>query len=374
MAQQSYGIDQLIESIMDESAILDPNTRTSYKIMITGVGRRRRPACYSGRFCVAFVLAGHNGKLCYRVWKELIPDTMERYRLIDKRVSSSRLEYFGSFHYIPSALRLKCNGETLPGIVMDWIEGKTLDSFLKEDWPELPDVERLTFIRDFYLMCCLMRENKTAHGDLSSSNILVTPERDIRLVDYDSMYVAEMGDKFYQVTGGTEGFQHPERINSTEPLLASIDDDNFSQLVIALSLWVAYYDPTVTSIFDDKNLLFLPGDFDGATGIARLQSLKRSNGWKRAEKVANSHSHIAVLMRALESVQYGLKQVPSLTRIASKEVILSVNFHSLLRDTSIAPIITEQKVEYCTMCGTRFDCDNFGYCTACGTKRHIYNI
>lgn len=356
MAQQSYGIDQLIESIMGDSSILDSTVRDSYKIMFTGVGRRRRPACYSGRFCVVFVLEGHKDKLCYRVWKELIPDTMGRYRLIDEGVASSGLKYFGSFRYIPEALQLKCNGEKLPGIVMSWIDGKTIDSFLNEDWHDLSEDEKLTFIRDFYRMCYFMRKKEIAHGDLSSSNILVTSKRDIRLVDYDSMYVAKMENKFYQVTGGTEGFQHPDRINSSEPLLASIDDDNFSQLVIALSLWVAFYDPAVTSMFDDKNLLFLPGDFDGATGEKRLESLKRSKGWKRAEKVANDHSHIVELMQALvESVQYGLKQVPSLS------------------DKGIL-IITEQKVEYCTMCGTRFTSDNFGYCTACGTKRHTYNI
>lgn len=369
MAQQSYGLDQVMESMMEASNILDFEARTSYKTITIGRGRRQQLINSSGRFCVAFRMEGARSQLCYRIWKELIPDAVQRYKMIGERISRTRLEYFSGFRYVPSALRMKCDGSILPGIVMEWIEGKKLDAFMTEEWATLSDVQRLTFIRDFYYMCHLLRKNGIAHGDLSCMNILVTPERDIRLVDYDSLFVAEMGRSFHQTTGGAPAFQHPDRTNANHPMPTSLEDDNFSQLVIALSLWVAYFDPSVTQTYDDSNLLFLPGDMSGKTGSERLRNLKNSSGWKRAERVSAKFGHIPILMKGLESIQYPVHQVPSLLKFASEEVIVSADFYRLLNSAGHP---STQLVPYCTACGQKFGNDGFKFCTACGTKRHTY--
>lgn len=373
MAQQSYGLDQVMESMMETSNILDFETRTFYKTITIGRGRRQQLVNSSGRFCVAFRMEGTRSQLCYRIWKELIPDAVQRYKMIGERISRTQLEYFSGFRYVPSALRMKCDGSILPGIVMEWIEGKKLDAFMTEEWATLSDVQRLTFIRDFYYMCHLLRKNGIAHGDLSCMNILVTPERDIRLVDYDSLFVSEMGRNFYQTTGGAPAFQHPYRTNASYPMLTSLEDDNFSQLVIALSLWVAYFDPSVTQNYDDSNLLFLPGDISGETGSERLRNLKDSDGWKRAEKVATKFGHIPILMKGLESIQYSVNQVPSLLKFVNEEVIISADFYRLL-DSADRNVSSMQPVPYCTACGQKFENDEFKFCTACGTKRHTYTV
>ena len=373
MAQQSYGLDQVMESMMEISNILDSETRTSYKTITIGRGRRQQLINSTGRFCVAFRMEGIRSQLCYRIWKELIPDAMQRYKMIGNRISKTQLEYFSGFRYVPSALKMKCDGSILPGIVMEWIEGKKLDAFMTEEWSTLSDIQRLTFIRDFYYMCHQLRENGISHGDLSCMNILVTPERHIRLVDYDSLFVPEMGRNFYQTTGGAPAFQHPDRTNASYPMLSSLEDDNFSQLVIALSLWVAYFDPSITQNYDDSNLLFLPADMSGETGSERLRNLKNSNGWKRAEKVSTKFGHIPILMKGLESIQNSVNQVPSLLKFASKEVILSADFYRLL-DSACHNVSSTQLVPYCTACGQKFGNDEFKFCTACGTKRHTYTV
>lgn len=371
MAQQSYGLDQVMESMMEIPNILDYEARTSYKTITIGSGRRQQLINSSGRFCVAFRMEGIRSQLCYRIWKELIPDAVQRYKMIGNRIPKTKLEYFSGFRYVPSALKMKCDGNILPGIVMEWIEGKKLDAFMTEEWSTLSDVQRLTFIRDFYYMCHQLRKNGISHGDLSCMNILVTPERDIRLVDYDSLFVSEMGRNFYQTTGGAPAFQHPDRTNASYPMLTSLEDDNFSQLVIALSLWVAYFDPSITQYYDDSNLLFLPGDMSGKTGSERLRNLKNSNGWKRAERVSTKFGHIPILMKGLESIQYSVNQVPSLLKFASEEVIISTNFYILLDN---AGHTSTQLVPYCTACGQKFGNDGFKFCTACGTKRHTYTV
>lgn len=373
MAQLSYGSDQVMESMMEPSNILDSTAR-SYKTIVIGRGRRQQLVKSEGRFCMAFRLEGQSNQLCYRVWKELIPDALKRYKLIGDRLSKANLEYFSNFRYVPSALKMKCDGSVLPGIVMDWINGKTLDSFLHDDWSQLSDVQRLTFIRDFYYMCYELRENGIAHGDLSCLNILVTPNREIRLVDYDSLFVQEMGRNYYQTTGGAPSFQHPERTIPKSRLYASLDDDNFSQLVIALSLWIAYFDPYITQTYDESNLIFIPNDLSGNTGKERLKRITSSKGWMKAKSYEARFKHISTLLNALKSVRDTLYNVPSLLNFATKDVILSPKFYSLLdkAETSVAPSI--QKVTYCTACGNKFSSDEFDYCTACGIKRYTYKI
>lgn len=372
MAQLSYGSDQVMESMLDSSNILDEEVRISYRTITVGRGKRKQLAKSSGRFCEAFHLKNDTHQICYRIWKEIIPDAIKRYELIDKRLSSAQLKYFSNFRYIPNALRMKCDDNILPGIVMDWIEGKTLDSFLREDWSSLSDTQRLTFISDFYYMCYELRENGISHGDLSCVNIIITPNREIRLVDYDSVYVKEMGDNFFQTTGGAPSFQHPERISSKRPILASIDDDNFSQLIIAISLWVIYFEPSVTKYFDDSNLLFIPSDLSGLNGNERLDKFKASLGWGKANSFAYKFKHLSTLLKALESIQGDLSKVPSLFDYVSKSTILSPQFYSLL-ETSMSVSKTCQKVVFCTSCGNKFISDIFDYCPICGTKRYIYS-
>lgn len=384
MAKVAYELTEVIESMKDVSCICDVHTRSNYKTIPKG---RRGSLTYStGRFCVAFQMDsihGNGARKCYRVWKEIIPDAFERYEYIGKGIERAHLSYFSGFRFIRSALKMKCDQRIVPGMVMDWIEGETLDNFLCKRWGELSELSRLTFIRDFYSMCYELRSARIAHGDLSCLNIMVTATNEIRLVDYDSLYVSEMGTKFKQVTGGADGFQHPDRINSESPLCASIDDDNFSQLVIALSLWVAYFETSeieasknktsknktsITQRYGDYNLLFLSSDLSGKDGDERVRNLRNSMGWKAAQKYSSRFEHVRTLMNALKSsIQNPVSKVPSLLQFASRKAIQSDPklFYSLL---------VQEKASYCTACGHKFISDDFDYCTICGAKRHVYEV
>lgn len=366
MEKLSYDLTEVEESMKDASCILDNSIRNTYQPIPERRGRLLHPT--PGRFCIAFpmdAIDGSGARICYRVWKEIIPDAFNRYKYIGD-VAKTNLEYFSGFRFVPKALKMKCDGRLVPGIVMDWIEGITLDKFLNGKWVDLTNRARIAFIQDFYYMCYQLRAKGIAHGDLSCLNIMVTPANRIRLVDYDSVYVSSMGNNFYQVTGGAEGFQHPDRINSKNPLLASIDDDNFSQLIIALSLWVAFFEPSITQRYDESNLLFLPGDLSGISSSDRLKNLKNSYGWKIAKKYCTQFAHISTLMSALESIQDSVSQVPSLLKFVSRNTIQSENFYSKLAGVTIS------KVKYCTACGNIFTNDDFDYCTHCGSKRHVY--
>ncbi len=211
MANQklSYSVQEVEESMKDPSCILDSQVGRSYKILQGRRGVILHPS--PGAFCIAFPMEGNGHRICYRVWKEIIPDAFERYNYIGAKLNVVNLSYFSQCRFIGEALRMKCDGRIVPGMFMSWIEGDTLDKFLRERWGNLTDTQRVTFIRDFYLMCHRLRNEGIAHGDLSCLNIMVTDKNEIRLVDYDSLYVTSMGRKFYQTTGGAPAFQHPDR-------------------------------------------------------------------------------------------------------------------------------------------------------------------
>lgn len=371
MARQAYNDKEIDQSMMDETSILDAEVRNSFKVKKIGRGSRQsimRPS--PGGFCIAYPLYGANDTcICYRVWKVIIPDALQRYKFIGKGISETRLPYFSNFRFIEQALRVKTDGQIVAGMIMDWINGETLDKFLAGRWQTLTAVQKVTFIRDFYLMCDNLRRAGIAHGDLSSQNIMVNNNREIRLVDYDSVYVAAMGTNFYQTTGGAAAFQHPDRTENKDFLKASINDDNFSQLVIALSLWLAYFEPQVIGSYDDSNLLFIKTDFSGNSATERLKSLKNSKGWNIAQKYASSFAHISTLLSALETALSGpLHKVPSLLDYVSRQVIVKENFYTILSGGKILnPVIY---VDYCTACGKKFNNSDFQYCPACGRKRH----
>lgn len=364
----SYSVTEVEESMKDASCILDSQTSRTYKVILGRRGIIIHPS--PGAFCIAFPMDGNGERICYRVWKEIIPDAFERYGYIGDKLNRLNLPYFSQCRYIKEALRMKCDGRIVPGMAMAWIDGNTLDGFLREKWGSLNESQRLTFIRDFYQMCHQLRRNGIAHGDLSCLNIMVTNDRnEIRLVDYDSLFVSSMGRKFYQSTGGAPSFQHPDRTHASGPLYASIDDDNFSQLIIALSLWVAYFDPSVTQKYDEMNLLFLPGDLNGKNSTERLNNLHNSQGWKTASKFTSRFGHISRLMKALESIAQPLSKVPSLTEFVSIEDVTSPYFYAQLNKDGTPRV---KMVKFCTICGNEFKNDEFKFCPQCGAKRHTY--
>ena len=263
------------KSMAVPSNILDDRVRDAYECVVSGKGRFALPASPPpGGFCVAFEMQSRtgSGKLCYRVWHKSITSASERYRIISEHLAKVYSPYFVNYRFIPQALRINGSGEIIPGIAMDWVRGDTLDKFLKEHWGGMSQTGRLGFVKKFILMCHQLRSVGVAHGDLSCANIMVESDGSLKLIDYDSLFVLPMKNRFYQSPGGLAGFQHPERLQRTD-LRTGIDDDNYSQLVIAASLLTAVYDSSVVDAFSDKNLLFYATDLEGATGSARLSVL-----------------------------------------------------------------------------------------------------
>lgn len=332
-------VEQIKEAFVVDANVIDGTIRGKYKCVLGG--RRNKPLCCPGGFCVAFKMTNSSGgNLCYRLWHVKPNDDLQkRLQLISNALRSYKLPYFVDFNYTPKALKI---GSTyVPGVSMEWVDGKTLSDFIQEGHPasvykELAD--------KFMRMCQDFRRVGISHGDLSCANILITPNNNIRLVDYDSVFVPSMGNSFYQITGGIESFQHPERMKSFSRLKANANDDNFSQQVIYLSLLALAKDTTLSSIVGEKDLLF--EDFSSE------YSFVSSRGYKAVAAILDVE------------IQKRLEELKKAVRGSLSAVRSIVDF--------AMPVATPHYVEYCVRCGHKFPNQTDKYCTQCGAERLKY--
>tara|TARA_Y100000590_G_scaffold396091_1_gene476519 strand:- start:1744 stop:3030 length:1287 start_codon:yes stop_codon:yes gene_type:complete len=165
---------------------------------------------------------------------------MDRYNKLstyfEKNKIYERCTYFTEFKYLPRAIEIYINTvdteakrtENFPILRMGWVTGKSFEDFIKET-TSTDEIKKLT--KNFLHMINKLEELKISHGDLHPKNILVDGELNLRLVDYDCIYISDFKGNS-QPEGGDADCQHPHRKKFTydEKL------DRFSALVIYLGL------------------------------------------------------------------------------------------------------------------------------------------
>ena len=148
-----------------------------------------------------------------------------------------------------------CEDDEFPVLLMDWIEGETMETFIAENYTDSYEMSMLCY--RFCKMAAWLRSQSFAHGDIKPDNIIVRPDGTLTLVDYDGMFVPAMkGQK--SPTIGTKDFSHP---------LRTIDDfdetiDDFSLASIALSLKAISLDSSLLQSYGASDrLLFSATDY-----------------------------------------------------------------------------------------------------------------
>jgi len=201
------------------------------------------PVMTSGNFAVVFKMKDvRDGKLyavkCFTKEQE---GRAEAYRQITEELKDVTSPYLTSVRYLDKELFVdtdQTNETEFPVLLMDWVEGKTLDNYIRSSievshTDSYMDIHFIlsSIVFDFYNLGKWLMSQPFAHGDLKMDNILVSEDRTLVLVDYDGMYVPAMkGQKAREF--GSPDFRHPLRAD------ADFDEhiDDFSILAILLSL------------------------------------------------------------------------------------------------------------------------------------------
>ena len=213
------------------------------------------PVMSSGNFAVVFKMRDESDGKFYAV-KCFIKDQEgrdESYRKIADELEVISSSYILPLRYLENELFIdsaQCDREEFPVVVMEWVEGETLDAYLNRNLNDKYELEMLSY--RFNRMAAWLLAQPFAHGDLKPDNILVRKDGSLVLVDYDGMYVPSMkGEKAREI--GSPDYRHPERTD------ANFDEhiDDFSIAVIALSLKAIALNPDLKSNTNSTDTLLL---------------------------------------------------------------------------------------------------------------------
>ena len=228
----------------------------------------------SGAFAVVFKMKDEQTGKCYalKCFTEEQEGRAEAYRQIAEELEFVDSPYITSVKYLEKEMFVdsNCEDEEFPVLLMDWIEGETMETYIAANYTDTHAMAMLCY--RFCKMAVWLRSQSFTHGDIKPDNIMVRPDGTLTLVDYDGMFVPAMkGQK--SPTIGTKDFSHP---------LRTIDDfdetiDDFALASIALSLKAISLDPSLLQTYGASDrLLFSAADYldlSKSNTFAALQGL-----------------------------------------------------------------------------------------------------
>lgn len=227
--------------------------------LVPVLDKHGEPYRSSGAFAIVFKMKDEQTGKCYalKCFTEEQEGRAEAYRQIAEELEFVDSPYITSVKYLEKELFVdsNCEDDEFPVLLMDWIEGETMETYIAENYTDSYEMSMLCY--RFCKMAAWLRSQSFAHGDIKPDNIIVRPDGTLTLVDYDGMFVPAMkGQK--SPTIGTKDFSHP---------LRTIDDfdetiDDFSLASIALSLKAISLDSSLLQSYGASDrLLFSATDY-----------------------------------------------------------------------------------------------------------------
>ena len=216
---------------------------------------RGEPVMSSGNFAVVFKMRDERDDKEYAVkcFIKEQPGRAESYRKIADELEVISSSYILPLRYLENELFVdsdQCIDEEFPVVVMEWVEGETLDSYVNRNLDNPYELAMVSY--RFNRMAAWLLAQPFAHGDLKPDNILVRPDGSPVLVDYDGMFVPSMKGEKARETGSPD-YRHPNRTDTD--FNEHIDD--FSIAAIALSLKAISLKPSLKSSSTPADTLLL---------------------------------------------------------------------------------------------------------------------
>ena len=262
-------ISEYVRAIQDANNNLDKLAH-----LVPVLDDHSEPYRSSGAFAVVFKMKDEQTGKCYalKCFTEEQEGRAESYRQIADELEFVDSSYITSVKYLDKEIFVdsSCEEDEFPVLLMDWIDGETMESYIAENYQDNYAMAMLCY--RFCKMAEWLRSQPFAHGDIKPDNIMVRPDGNLTLVDYDGMFVPAMkGQK--SPTIGTKDFSHPLR--TVDDFDETIDD--FALASIALSLKAISMNSKLLDTYGASDrLLFSESDYrtpSSSKAISALQDL-----------------------------------------------------------------------------------------------------
>ncbi len=193
----------------------------------------------SGAFAVVFKGSIDNKLCAIRCFLSTQDDTISRYKIICSHLKNINASWKTECVLIENEINI--NNKSFPVLKMDWVNGLLINEFVTQN------LSNNNVLRTLQIKLVELSEslelNKIGHGDLQSGNIIIigTPFNfQIKLIDFDGMYVPELANK-NSIEKGRSEFQHPKRTAKD----FNAEMDRFSFWVMNTALEALQYDKTL---------------------------------------------------------------------------------------------------------------------------------
>ena len=297
----------------------------------------------SGAFAVVFKMKDEQTGKCYalKCFTEEQEGRAEAYRQIADELEFVDSSYITSVKYLDKEIFVdsSCEEDEFPVLLMDWIDGETMESYIAENYQDNYIMAMLCY--RFCKMAAWLRSQQFAHGDIKPDNIMVRPDGNLTLVDYDGMFVPAMkGQK--SPTIGTKDFSHPLR--TVDDFDETIDD--FALASIALSLKAISLKPSLLDEYGAADrLLFSVNDYN---------KLCKINLWKKLSKIKNMEiKKLQTCLRLAENRQNYDNLLISCVKEPTKDTTLEkVDF---LKARAISAVCSSRQLQEHLTSNTHYD-------------------
>ncbi len=275
---------------------------------------RRQPIFAAGGPAVVFKMYDTKGKnYALKLFLKEQPRRAENFMAINNYIKNlGPNPYITNYNYYPEELWI--DGIEYPVLVMDWIDGVTMSKTVS-DLCEKGDKEALSILASkFDRMALWLLSQKMSHGDLKPDNIIVTQSGELKLIDYDGMYVPDFSGTL-SLELGTAEYRHPQR--TPKDFNRSLDD--FPILVLSLSLHALAISPHLydKTIHGDA-LLFVKEDYDNILVCKNINFFQNNS----------SHtvfSRFGMLMSSLYQSVIGLQGLEKILEETASEELISLD-------------------------------------------------
>lgn len=286
-------ISEYIDSIMNAE---DNFNELSYLCPV--FDKDGHPIMSSGNFAVVFKMTDGKNNYAVKCFTKEQEGREEAYLRITEGLSMLNSPYFCTAKYFNDELFVNTNQTEVnefPILLMDWIEGQTLTSYICDIWAacdlykeEIEDINYL-YVQFIEFGNWLLKQ-PFAHGDLKPDNIIICPNQNIKIVDYDGMYFPSMdGGNYREITSPGLRRKHKRRLSLQNHREIGSPDfnnpfksrgfdermDDFALTAISLSLKMLYINPNIAT---EDGIIFKRLDY-----INMSQSEKFSEVWKNID-------------------------------------------------------------------------------------------